>query len=132
MQKLGLAPFGNNYIYVLQGEDMKTLILCVISLVIGFTLAAVPSLMVFQTSGQNAFHTQNKIYSQVLEKVSSNETEELVELSCLALQIGIDRYDELDNSFLILNGPELNQELQQKEYLQAKSLVQNEELCGRT
>ena len=111
---------------------MKTLILCVISLVIGFALAAVPSLMVFQTSGQSAFHTQNKIYSQVLEKVSSNETAELVKLSCLALQTGIDRYDELDNSFLTLNAPELNQELQKKEHLQAKSLVQNEEVCGRT
>ena len=111
---------------------MKTAILCSLSFLAGSIVIGLPASIIIMTSYQDTTFVQNKIYTRTIELASQNKTDDLIKLSCIALQNCLEVYEELDDDLLVFNGPAISEEQKESTNAKAQAIVENEVICGRT
>ncbi|MFD2165689.1 hypothetical protein ACFSJY_05380 [Thalassotalea euphylliae] len=111
---------------------MNTLIVALISFIVGLALSGFIAVKFFVYGGQSVANVELKIYNQALESIEKGRTENFVKIACLLLPIAIENKTQLDASIFAHDESDLYEYGAVNHVIEAQNHLSKGGICGQT
>lgn len=111
---------------------MKTITICVVSFMLGATIAGCIGVKMFVGLGQMSILSEMNAHSVSLDMLSKNNVSDLKQSNCFTLKAALENYAQFSESFWAVDNARGTPEMTQEFLSKVKEQVKNTDLCKST